>query len=252
MTNVNKGWQDAKIIHYKTTDSTNTRAREYAKQNAPSTPIVFLADEQSAGRGRRGRSFDSSGGVGIYISFLSPAKKEADAASVTARAAVKLCRVLEEFFGISAGIKWVNDIYVNGRKLAGILSESVLSDSGEIKYYICGIGINVYKREFPDDIKEIATTVEDIISEKPNKDGFLNELLAEFLLKEDGEFISEYRKRSILIGEEIVANLFSGESFSAKVIDVGDGAELIVKTEDGKIKNLISAEVSVRKKGRES
>lgn len=172
-----------------------------------------------------------------------------DAAAITANAAVKLCRVLEEFFGISAGIKWVNDIYVNDRKLAGILAESVLSDSGEIKYYICGIGINIFKRIFPDEIKEIAITVEEIIAKKPDKYGFLDALIEEFLSDSKEEnFIPEYRKKSILIGEEITAHLFSGESYSAKVLDVGDGAELIVKTEDGKIKGLISAEVSVRKK----
>lgn len=248
-TNANKNLQNARIIRYDVTDSTNTRAREYAKENAPDSPVVFIAEAQSAGRGRRGRSFDSSAGAGIYISFLMPVgDRQKDAASITANAAVKLCRALEEFFGISAGIKWVNDIYVNDRKLAGILAESVLSDSGEIKYYICGIGINIFKREFPAEIREIAITVEEIIAKKPDKAGFLNAMLAEFLSDEDEDFIVEYRKRSILIGEEISVYLFSGESFFATVQDVGDGAELIVKTEDGKIKSLTSAEVSVRKK----
>lgn len=248
-TNANKNLQNARIIRYDVTDSTNTRAREYAKENAPDSPVVFIAEAQSAGRGRRGRSFDSSAGAGIYISFLMPVgDRQKDAASITANAAVKLCRALEEFFEISAGIKWVNDIYVNDRKLAGILAESVLSDSGEIKYYICGIGINIFKRIFPDEIKEIAITVEEIIAKKPDKYGFLDALLAEFLSDEDEDFISEYRRKSILIGEEITAHLFSGDSFSATVLDVGDGAELIVKTEDGKIKSLTSAEVSVRKK----
>jgi BirA family biotin operon repressor/biotin-[acetyl-CoA-carboxylase] ligase len=248
-TNANKNLQNARIIRYDVTDSTNTRAREYAKENAPDSPVVFIAEAQSAGRGRRGRSFDSSAGSGIYISFLMPVgDRQKDAASITANAAVKLCRALEEVFGISAGIKWVNDIYVNDRKLAGILAESVLSDSGEIKYYICGIGINIFKRIFPDEIKEIAITVEEIIAKKPAKYGFLDALLAEFLSDEDEDFIVEYRKRSILIGEEISVYLFSGDSFSATVLDVGDGAELIVKTEDGKIKSLTSAEVSVRKK----
>lgn len=248
-TNANKNLQNTRIIRYDVTDSTNTRAREYAKENAPDSPVVFIAEAQSAGRGRRGRSFDSSAGAGIYISFLMPVGgRQKDAASITANAAVKLCRALEEFFGISAGIKWVNDIYVNDRKLAGILAESVLSDSGEIKYYICGIGINIYKRIFPDEIKEIAITVEEIIAQKPDKAGFLNAMLTEFLSDEDEDFIVEYRKRSILIGEEISVYLFSGDSFSATVQGVGDGAELIVKTEDGKIKSLTSAEVSVRKK----
>lgn len=246
---VNKDLQNAKIVYYEITDSTNTRAREYAKENEPLTPVVFIANAQSAGRGRRGKSFDSSAGAGIYISFLMPVgERQKDAASITANAAVKLCRALEEFFGISAGIKWVNDIYVNDRKLAGILAESVLSDSGEIKYYICGIGINIFKRVFPDEIKEIAITVEEILGEKPDKENFLNSLISEFLSENKNDFIAEYRKKSILIGEDIEAHLFNGESFSAKVIDVGDNAELIVKTEDGKIKNLTSAEVSVRKK----
>ena len=246
---VNKDLQNAKIIYYEITDSTNTRAREYAKENEPLTPVVFIANAQSAGRGRRGRSFDSLAGAGAYISFLIPAEKEkTDAAFITANAAVRVCRVIEKCFGFACGIKWVNDIFFNGKKLAGILSESVLSDSGEVKYYICGIGVNIYERQFPDEIQEIAITVEKILGEKPDKESFLNSLISEFLSENKNDFIEEYRNKSILIGEDIVAHLFSGESFSAKVIDIGDNAELIVKTEDGKIKSLMSAEVSVRKK----
>ena len=100
-----------KIFEYELTDSTNTRAKEYARCDRAEMPAVFIADEQSAGRGRRGRSFDSAKGAGLYMSILfRPSAEFDDAAKITVRAAVAASRAISELSGVEVGIKWVNDI----------------------------------------------------------------------------------------------------------------------------------------------
>ena len=118
-----RGYVPPKIIHYSIIDSTNTRAKEYAKENPENrSPVVFIADEQTAGRGRRGRSFVSRAGAGIYISILDyPDSNGFDATKVTAEAAVNLAKAIESLCPCDIRIKWVNDLYLGGKKLAGIL-----------------------------------------------------------------------------------------------------------------------------------
>lgn len=249
--NANKDLQNIKIIRYTVTDSTNTRAREYAEEHSVDAPVVFIADGQTNGRGRRGRSFDSQTDAGLYISFLyKPKTQSLDVSKITAYAAVKVCRVLSRCAGVEVGIKWVNDVYHNGKKLCGILTEGEFSLNGKgFDYVICGIGINIRKRKFPKELSEIATTLEDITGESVDKELLASELIAEFFSSSDtSELIREYKARSVLIGNEVEVHALSGEVYSARVVDINDDAELLVQTKDGEVKKLISAEVSVRKK----
>lgn len=239
-----------KTFRYEITDSTNTRAREYAKEHFADEPVLFVADAQSAGRGRRGRSFDSQKGGGLYLSLLfKPTGQECDAARITVRAAVALARALEKVAGLSVCIKWVNDITVGGKKLAGILTEGEICENGGFRYAVCGIGVNLYSREFPPELADIVTTVEDCVGIKADKDKLL-EVLTEEFFSESGfsEIIGEYRKRSSVIGHRVEVRRISGEVFSAKAIAITDSAALLVETEDGRREELISAEVSVRAK----
>lgn len=235
-----------KIFRYEVTDSTNTRAREYARLCNAEFPAVFVAEGQTEGRGRRGRSFDSESGGGLYISFLfRPGDKTLDPAQITAKTAVDVCRAIDRACGLSVGIKWVNDIFVSNKKLGGILTEGEFdADTGALSFAVCGIGINLFSRPFPEELSNIATTVEDELLEKPDKK-LLEELLIDEFFKENRNFIDEYRRRSTVIGKTVTVTRLSGESFSAKAIDITDTASLLVQKEDGSREELISAEVSI-------
>ena len=250
MKNANNYLQNIKTVRYDLTDSTNTRAKEYASLYGIESPVVFIAEGQTMGRGRRGRSFDSERGAGLYISFLyKPSSKDTDVSRITAYAAVKVCRALKASFGIDVGVKWVNDIYVNDKKLCGILAEGEFSEDGGFKYIICGIGINLKKREFAPEIRDIATTVEDITGKEADKDKLIESLIREFFAEQDeAELMKEYRALSVIMNSDVYVSTLSGDRYSARVIDIGDNAELIVKREDGSLERLISAEVSVKKK----
>jgi len=243
-----------RVVFYETTDSTNLRAREYARVNPDSrTPTVFIADGQTAGRGRRGRSFESPAGSGLYLSFLVyPKSKGADATAITAYSAVKLAEALEECAPLSAGIKWVNDIIVGGRKIAGILAEAEMSSEGEIGCIVVGMGINVYKNALSDELSSIATSVEEETGERISREELAAELIIRFLSRcydfTVEEILPEYRRRSTLIGEEITVHALSGEEYPARAVGIDSDLSLRVQTYGGEEKSLISATVSVRKK----
>lgn len=245
-----KSLKNIKIFAYKITDSTNTRAKEYAVEDGAVFPAVFIADGQSAGRGRRGRSFDSAEGAGLYISFLfRPEEKGLDAVKLTVRAAVETCAALEEVTGLFAQIKWVNDIFVGDRKLAGILAEGqVDSESGVFEYAVCGIGINLNKRTFPEELSKTVTTVEDETGARPDRAALAARLTERFFAKDGISVMEEYRRRSCVIGKELSVRRISGEVFSARAVSITDGGALTVIREDGQKEDLISAEVSVNVK----
>lgn len=151
----------------KTIDSTNSEAKRKCaaalETGAPSAGalhnVAFIAEEQTAGRGRLDRKFYSPAGSGVYFSFVYSPKNEVDnPAKFTVAASVAVCEAVQELFGVKCGIKWVNDVFYNGKKVCGILTEGVLKD-GEIKTVIVGIGINLFDWEdedVPEDIKNIA------------------------------------------------------------------------------------------------
>ena len=236
-----------KIFKYDVTDSTNERARVYAKNSDAEFPAVFIAKGQTAGRGRRGRSFDSEYGAGLYISFLfKPEADMSDPAKITAGAAVALARAILKATKLAVGIKWVNDIFVSNRKLAGILTEGEFdAESGALSYAVCGIGVNLLSREFPSELRDIVVTLEDAIGCAPDAD-LLTECLIDEFFKIDNRFIDEYRTLSTVKGKRVAVHRVSGEEFFAEVVDITDGAALLVRREDGTLEELISAEVSIR------
>ena len=235
------------IFKYETTDSTNTRAKEYAKSKSAAMPAVFIADAQTAGRGRRGRSFDSAGGAGLYMSILfRPEPECSDAAKITVRAAVSVCRAIRSLTGVSVGIKWVNDIFFDGKKLAGILTEGEISGGGGFNYAVCGIGINLLSREFPEELSGRACALEDACGLRVDRDVLAEKIISEFFSAKDfPDVIFEYRSLSVLIGRRAEMRRISGEVFFATVLDITDGGALLVLREDGVREELISAEVSV-------
>lgn len=247
-----KGVTAPEICVYYETDSTNREARAYHDMHREGE-AVFIADGQTAGRGRRGRSFCSPHGAGIYMSFLLHPKGELrDLTSVTTYAAVAVCRAIERACGLRTDIKWVNDIYYKGKKLGGILTEGALSeDMKTASYVIVGIGLNLARCDFPDEIAEIATSIEEITGSAPERNLLLTEIMAELLSGLDGissdETLEEYRRRSFLVGREITVHKLTA-SYPARVIGIGEDTSLLIRLTDGSVEKLITGEVSVRER----
>ncbi len=246
----NKDLQNLKIFTYDMTDSTNTRAREYYRSENPALPAVFIADGQTAGRGRRGRSFDSRRGAGIYISFLLDGEL-CESPTLTAECAVKCARAIETATGLRAGIKWVNDLFASGKKLAGILAEGERdAGTGRQKYAVVGIGINLLKRDFPKELSDIAISIEECTGEPPDRLRLLGALICEMLSSEysRAELMKQYRGRSTVIGKNVAARRISGGEFECTVLGITDSGTLLVRHEDGRCEELISAEISISHK----
>lgn len=245
--------KDLPIIVYKTIDSTNTQAKLSA-ENGQYKDAVFIASEQTAGRGRLGRSFISEGGKGLYLSILLGGPFAPDfAVSLTTYMAVIAARCIERLTGSNPKIKWVNDIYLGGKKLAGILTEGKADESGEaLSYAVVGIGINLLKQEFDPEVKRIATTVEDECGKKVDVNTLAAMIVKEFfenlplLLAGSKEIAAEYKSRSFLIGERVTV-IKPTETYEALVTDITDKCELVLKLDDGSHKILSTGEVSVRK-----
>ena len=210
---------------------------------------VLISAHQSAGRGRMGRTFKSPKGSGIYLSILMapdlPAEK---AVRITTAAAVAACRAIEECTDERPSIKWVNDIYVRGKKVCGILTEgSADPATGSLNWAVMGIGFNVCEPEngFPEDIQGIAGAISESACA-----GLKNRLSAAFLkafriLAAYPYVQVEYKQRSFLIGRNVNV-LRAGTSRPAKVLDIDSECRLVVIYEDGTTEALSSGEVSVK------
>ncbi len=247
---VNESLQKLRFIIYDTTDSTNTRAKQFAEEHPNVKEAVFIAEHQSLGRGRMGRSFDSEAGAGLYITFLIRSSAERfDPALLTVRAATDTAEAIKRASGLDVKIKWVNDIIADGRKLAGILAEGKIDpESGTAEYAVIGIGINLYKRDFPSDISSIAISLEQACGARISREKLAAALTEEIYRKKRfDEVISEYRKRSSVIGERITVRRIGGEAFEATAEQILENGALLVRRESGEYEELISAEVSIRK-----
>ena len=238
------GIDPPKIVYYELTDSTNTRAKEYAKESTDRSPVVFIADGQTSGRGRRGRSFVSESGAGIYMSVLTyPDVNAADATSATAKAAVSLARAIESLCECDIKLKWVNDLYLGGKKLAGILTEGELDKEGKIAYQVVGMGINVYKNAISDEISDIATSLEHECDATPNRAKLVAAII-KYCLFDEGDFYSEYKARSFIIGKKAKVMKLT-EQYDATVIDINPDFSLKIDRE-GKTESLFTGEISLR------
>ena len=230
-----------KIYHYDTIDSTNAQAKRMILDGAREG--VLLAKHQSAGRGRLGRSFFSENGIFMSM-ILAPEQIPFDTGFLTSAVAAATCRAIEEQ-GFSVGIKWVNDIYLKGKKICGILSEAV-SISSEVLAYVIGIGINVGTTNFPDDINEIAASLP--LDENAKEKLFFDILSnIEYVLSENNISILSYLKeKSIVLGKEI--RFFGTENGEGLALDLDDNGGLIVLTKENAKIILTGGEISVRTK----
>ncbi len=232
--------------------STNDELQLLAKNGADEV-TVMLSESQTGGKGRMGRSFHSPKGSGIYMSILlRPSFLPEDCNLLTPMTAVAAVKAIEEVFSVKADIKWVNDIYIDGRKVAGILTKAAFSSCAKTDYVIIGIGINLTPPEggFHDEIKDIAGAVcEKISSEERDRlvGVFLRELLSFYKAMPEITFYDAYKERLLYLGEEITVR--EKESFyEATVIGVDERLRLKVKLKDGKEKLLYTEEITIRKK----
>jgi BirA family biotin operon repressor/biotin-[acetyl-CoA-carboxylase] ligase len=241
---------DIPIHFFDETDSTNRVAKSLAISGAPEGTLV-VADCQSAGRGRLGRSFFSPHGVGIYFTLIiRPESLFETAPLITTAASVAVAKAVREKCGKDAVIKWVNDVYISGKKICGILSEAVTDmESGRVECVVIGIGINFYPGSFPDEIKDIASP---IFNEKGNVTrneltaSIVDELLDIISKLPDKSFMKTYRELSMVIGKDVVC--FRGnEKFEGRVKDIDDFGGLVIER-DGSTEVLRSGEISLRLK----
>jgi len=247
--NINIKCEDLKIFIYNTTDSTNARAKDAAEISNVKT-AVFLANEQTAGKGRLGRSFVSKNGCGLFMSILTKTPYPAnEALNLTTYMATIAADVVEKSCDIKIDIKWVNDLYVNGKKLAGILTEGKTNPDGIVAYSIIGIGINLLKQTYPEEIKNIATDIETETGKKIDINKLAGELVSSFFknisLVGSKKIARKYKKRSFIIGKEVKVMKLS-EEYDAKVIDVLDNCALKIITSDGTEEILSTGDVSIR------
>lgn len=244
---------EIKIAVRKAVESTNSVVKALAIAGAKEGCFV-VSEEQSQGRGRLGRSFFSPSGNGIYMSLLlRPGCSPQDAALITSAAAVSVCEALELCGIKGAKIKWVNDIYLDGKKVCGILTEAGFGAGGcALDYAVLGVGINVYAPEsgFPPELSDIAGFV---FNEK--QQDLRNKLIAYFINSFfkyyknllHREHIPLYREKCFVLGENIV--IHSGEErVCARALDIDENCNLLVEYENGEKGIVGTGEISVRLK----
>lgn len=230
-------------------DSTNLRAKALAASGAPHGTMI-VADSQRAGRGRFGRSFFSPEHSGVYVTYLlRPQMLAEQAVMITSLAAVAVARAIEAVAPVKAGIKWVNDIYLNGRKVCGILCEAGLDfESGMLDYAALGIGVNVAAMEFPEELRSIATSIANECGRPVSRSRLIaeisNQLEALYPQLETGEFMAESRERSIVIGRDVTV-VRGSQSFPAHVLDIDGRGRLVIRTEEG-VSRVNSGEISLK------
>ncbi|MEI0530304.1 biotin--[acetyl-CoA-carboxylase] ligase [Brachyspira pilosicoli] len=240
---------------YKSVESTNIIARDMAISGAESGTVV-LAEEQTNGYGRNGKSFFSPYGTGIYMSIILNLKKDKklfNSSFITTAAAMAVSKSIEEVSNESTKIKWVNDVFINEKKVCGILTEGAFSfEDGKLDYAVIGIGINVNfpKKGFPKELNDIAASINDKDYTKNNGD-IRNILIAKILENlyeyyfNNVNFYEEYKKRSFLIGKKVSINV-DNEEYIVKVLDIDKTFALIIEFQNGKIDRLISGSVNYK------
>lgn len=245
------------ITVFKEINSTNDYAKSMCRRSDVSPPdgSVIIAESQTAGRGRQGRTFCSPKTSGIYFSvILKPSVKIEYAPLITSAVAVAVCEAIRKVCGINAMIKWINDIFINGKKICGILTESSVNCSADaLDYAIIGIGINTgsVKEVFSGQLLETASSIEDECGIKVNKCRLIAEVLncLENRLSglEKRDFLDDYRKFSYIIGKR-VAVVKSDSERLAFACDIDDMAGLTVKYDDGSYETLNSGEARIIRK----
>lgn len=245
-------YRDLDLTVLPTAPSTNALVREKANQGCPEGCII-IACEQTAGRGRYGRQFFSPVDSGVYLSLLlrPTAYSPQQATCLTAAAAAAMCQAIEEVTGQQPGIKWVNDIFLHGKKVCGILTEAAVGlETGTLNYMVLGAGVNLYPpaEGFPEEIRSIAGSVlERSCPEAKNRlvGEFLNRFWDFYAHPECRTYLEDYRSRSLAIGQNVTV-LSAGRAVSAYAYGIDDDFRLLVRYDSGKTEALSYGEIRIQ------
>lgn len=246
-------WRE-QIHWFDTIESTNTEAKAMGKTGAPHG-TVLIADRQSGGRGRMGRSFHSAPGVGIYLSvILRPQCAPEQLMHLTCAVAVAMCDAIEQTCGFRPSVKWINDLIANKRKLGGILTElSISPANGMVDFAVVGVGINCCQRDtdFPPELREIAISLQNVTGNPIDRSRLAAAMLVALykmdtrLLAGKASIMAQYKKDCITLGQDIY--LLRGESrLPCRALELDTDGGLLVEYPDGSRETVCSGEVSVR------
>ena len=243
----------SRVLYRDSVTSTNDLMKALAEEGAPEG-TVLLSGEQTRGKGRLGRQFTSAAGKGIYLSaLLRPQLPPEALLPLTGFTAEAMVRAVRRVTGAEAGIKWVNDLILNGKKLCGILTESVFSQ-GRLSCVIVGVGLNVnYDREdFPEELRSLAGSLKTELGRPfdlaPLAAAMIEELdgLYTALLSGDAApYLSAYRQHCLTLRRDVQL-LQNGSASPAYALDVDDALGLLVRYPDGREALIRSGEASVR------
>ena len=231
----------AKVFVYDTVTSTNDVAKNLCKDNNNS--ILVVADGQTNGRGRQGKSFFSPRSTGLYFTMVFNTDSPVfEFTGVTCAVAVATARAIEKLTDLDAKIKWVNDIYIDDKKICGILVQSV-SENSVVKKLIVGIGVNVSTLDFPSEISSIAGSINKNIDRNVLAAEIANNV-SELIFKSPDDYIDEYKSKSNVIGQNITY-IQNNTAHEATAVDIDRNGGLVVKTATDTI-TLTSGEISIR------
>lgn len=251
-----------KTFYFDVIDSTNTEAKRILRGESDviaKTPFALIANSQTGGRGRQGRTFYSPADTGVYMSIaLDMESKICDIDMITIKAAVAVYDAIKEVTGIDTHIKWVNDLYYKSRKVCGILAESVMvlpekrdadttfGQNDLKKFVIVGIGINISTDIFPEDIRNIAGSLGVFDCENIKKD-ISNKIIENILKNQESKdsFLKRYKERSLVLGREVT--FYKNDVlYMGIAVDINGKGELLVKELNGDVHILQSGEISLK------
>ncbi len=234
--------EDVAVYTFRKIDSTNSEAARKLNDGGIELPALFVTRNQTAGRGRRGRSFFSKGG--LYMTLVVKPETE-NTVSLTTLVSVAVAQAIEEVCGVKVGIKWVNDIYFNGRKICGILCENICDPiMGESRGIIIGVGVNLGVKTFPDGIKNIAGYLSD---DNVSAETLCAKIVENIFLciKNPENTLAKYRELSIVLGKEITYEQ-NGVVQIAKAVDIDPFGGLVVRSGNEETTTLSSGEITIR------
>lgn len=247
------------IYYFDSLDSTNNYAKKAAREGCEEGTVI-VADSQTSGRGRMGRNWHSKGGDGIWMSIvLRPSIAPEDVQVITLAASVAVVNAVKRSAEIETGIKWPNDIILDGKKVCGILTE-MSTEMDRVNYLILGIGLNVNQKadDFPEELKEIATSLKINIDEKKmilpklKRSDIIKNILFELekqyenVIKGNTEdIIKKWSEKSVTLGRQVKI-IYRGIEYEGTAKDVTYDGKLVVHCSDGAVREVSSGEVSVR------
>ncbi len=238
------------IVSFDTIDSTNNEAKRRlsAGEQECGGLLLITADQQTAGRGRLGRSFYSPPGTGIYMSLVFTASASlADAVGITGAAAVAVVRAVRRLTGKEAKIKWVNDVFLDGKKICGILTEAVTSlENSHAQQIVVGIGINCSTEDFPDAVADVAGALSGCDVRRCALCAAVAEELCDFIGELSARpWMKEYRRDSLVLGKTVKC-IQGTHTYLAAAEEIDNAGGLVVRLEDGRRQTLHSGEISIR------